>query len=274
MVNGFINSPQIPQQFYQAPQAQAQAQAQAAVSPQELPAVAPQPQATVPYQYMSPVYTPKAPAVSPVGSSAGTSAVNINIISPSVYGQQGQSSIPYAPIYNYPQAPQASANANASATATASIPPAPVPPAPTPAPEAKKTKEKNIVPLTDEYVKTLENYLNNSSEQVRLMGTKEIMARFKEDESRRQDAALTALLNKSLQDESNHVRVLGMTTIAAGYAGGDKNTAKVLENLKQSTSNYNEDALLASQALMKISEKPATVTVAAKESDKPAKAEK
>lgn len=259
MVNGYINSPNIPQQAYQQAPLQAQAQAQASVAPQAIPTEVAQPSNTVPYQYMNPVYAPKtSPAVTPVG--AGTSAVSINIISPSVYGQN-QGAIPYAPIYNYPPA---GANANANASATAAIPPAPVPPAP-----VKKTKEKNVVPLTDEYIKTLENYLNNPSEQIRIQGTKEVMARFKEDDSRRQDAALTALLNKSLQDKSNNVRVLAMTTVAAGYSGGDENTARILNNLQTKQSNYNEDALLASQALMKMSSRSEKVEVEAKEADKP-----
>ena len=129
-----------------------------------------------------------------------------------------------------------------------------------PAP-AEKLKKKNITPLTDEYITTIENYLKNSNEQVRIMGAKEIMARFKEDESRRKDAALTALLNMSLQDKSNNVRVVGMTTVAAGYSAGDKNTATLLDKLQHSTSNYNEDAILAANALMKMSASPQKVEV-------------
>lgn len=198
------------------------------------------------------------PAGRPVSSPVVPSAVNINIISPSVYGQ-GQSQIPYAPIYNYPQAqtpPPSPIIPSVSATATANAVPAS--PAPASAPvqaEAKPPlKKREIVPLTDEYIKTLESYITNSNEEVRVTGMKQLMGRFKDDESRRRDAALTALLNKGLSDKSNNVRFIAMTIIASGYAGGDNTTVGLLNNLQQSKTNYNEDALLASQALAKMSE--------------------
>ncbi len=244
MVNGYINSQQIQPQVYQRQQSLPQVQPAAIEQPQMQTAPTSD---VVPYQYQNPMYAPKMNAFSTYPTSA--SGVSINIISPSVYGANKE--IPYAPIYNYPQAnAMPTANANATATANAN----------TPAPP-EKLKKKNITPLTDEYIQTLENYMKNSNEQVRLMGVKEIMARFKEDDSRRKDAALTALLNMSLQDKSNNVRVVGMTTVAAGYSAGDKNTATLLDKLQASKSNYNEDAILAANALMKMSASPQKVEV-------------
>lgn len=239
MVNGYNNSPQIPMQTYQRQQIQPQVQPALIEQPQIQNVQSPD---AIPCQCQNPMYTPAFQTY-----PASASGVNINIISPSVYGAN-KSVIPYSPIYNYPTASNAQATAQATATSQ-----------PSPAPE--KLKKKNIVPLTDEYIHTLENYLQNSNEQVRLMGAKEVMARFKEDESRRNDAALTALLNKSLQDKSNNIRVLGMTTIAAGYSAGDKNTSILLDNLQQKKSNYNEDAILAANALMKMSSTPQKIKV-------------
>jgi hypothetical protein len=249
MVNGYINNPQIQPQIYQRQQIQPQVQSAEIEQPQIQNV---QTSNVVPYQYQNPVYAPKMDAFSTCPTSA--SGVSINIISPSVYGNNKE--IPYSPIYNYPQGsimPPVQAQANATATATANTPAAPAP--------AEKMKKKNIIPLTDEYIQTLENYMQNSNEQVRIMGAKEIMARFKEDDSRRKDAALTALLNMSLQDKSNNVRVIGMTTIASGYSAGDKNTSTLLEKLQQNKSNYNEDAILAANALMKMSASPQKVEV-------------
>ena len=52
--------------------------------------------------------------------------------------------------------------------------------------ETKKTEEKKEnkpkVALTDDYIKTLENYLNSQDKKIRLMGAKELFDRFKEDE--------------------------------------------------------------------------------------------
>lgn len=197
------------------------------------------------------------PAGRPMSSPVSPSAVNINIISPSVYGQ-GQSQIPYAPIYNYPQAqtpppPPVMPSVTATATATANAAPAPL--AATPVqPEIKPPSKKEVVPLTDEYIKTLESYINNSNEQVRVTGMKQVMSRFKDDDSRKRDASLTALLNKGLSDKSNNVRFLAMTIIASGYAAGDNTTVGLLNNIQKEKTNYNEDALLASQALSKMAE--------------------
>lgn len=212
------------------------------------------------YQQLQPQML-QVPAARPVSSPVTPSSVNINIISPSVYGA-GQSQIPYSPIYNYPQAqtpppPPVIPSATATATATANAVPAPVAqPATTPAavPAPAPVKKKEVVPLTDEYIQTLESYMNNPNEHVRVTGVKQLMERFKDDDSRRRDAALTALLNKGLNDKSSNVRVLSMTILASGYAAGDNNTVGLLNRIQQDKSNYNQDALLASQALSKMAE--------------------
>ncbi len=61
-------------------------------------------------------------------------------------------------------------------------------------------KQTRIVALTDEYIMSLENYLNNQNTDIRLMAAKEVLTRLDEDKSRFDDAALNALLNKMLQD--------------------------------------------------------------------------
>ena len=183
-------------------------------------------------------------------SSTVPSAVNINIVSPSVYGQNA-SSVPYSPIYSYPQAqtpppPPFLPSANATATATANVQAPPPPAAP-----VKPLKQQQITPLTNEYIQSLESYINSPDEQTRISGVKQIMARFKEDNSRKRDAALTTLLNRSLNDKSGNVRVLAMTILASGYAAGDNNTVGLLNRIQRepSPSSYNEDAHLASDAL-------------------------
>ena len=256
MVNGYISSTQIQPQVYQRQQNLPQIKPEENAQPEQIQNVPTSD--VVPYQYQNPMYAPRANSFSTFPTSA--SGVSINIISPSVYGAN-RAEIPYAPIYNYQ---------TANTMPTPPIPPAPqAPVAPTvpAAPEAPqeaatvKTKKKDVVPLTDERIQSLERYMENPNEQVRIMGAKELMLRFKEDESRKNDAALTALLNMSLQDKSNNVRVIGMTSIAAGYAAGDKNTAILLDKLQQKRSNYNEDALLAANALIKMSSQTQKVEV-------------
>ena len=196
-----------------------------------------------------------------VSSPMSPSAVNINIISPSVYGT-GQAQIPYMPIYSYPQAqtlpPPPVISKAAINPAEAEEPVSKTLPVQAKAEPTESTKpqgkKKEIVPLSDEYIMTVENYLNNPNEQIRMTGVKEVMGRFKEDDSRKRDAALTALLNKSLMDKSSNIRLVAMTTLASGYAAGDNTTVGLLNSIQQQKTNYNEDALMAAQALAKMSE--------------------
>ena len=123
--------------------------------------------------------------------------------------------------------------------------------------EGAKTEEKKAntpkVALTDDYVKTLENYLNSQDKKIRLMGARELFERFKEDETRKDDAALTALLNKTLQDPAETVKFVALTALDAGYATGNNETAQILTQMQSSTSSYGEDAALASKVLLKMS---------------------
>lgn len=117
----------------------------------------------------------------------------------------------------------------------------------------KKTEKRNIVILTDEYIKNLENYLNSQDKEVRLMGAKEVVARLQEDDSRKDDRALNALVNKMLQDPSQQVKLLALAALDSRMASGDDYTVQVLKNMQNSTTGYGQDALQASNILLKMS---------------------
>lgn len=218
-------------------------------------ATQPQMQSQVPVQPQT--VQPQAQAT-PAAGSVG--AVNIQIYNPTTqngaapmypsnnfYGPNPQ----YLP-YPYPVPYQMNQQLQAQAPIQT---PAPAP-APTPAPAAEKKDEKTEkkVVLTDDYIKSLENYLNNENPKVRMMGAKEVMARFKEDKSRKNDIGLTALLNKALQDPSASVRFMALTTLDVGYATGNEESINILKQIQQkSGEQYGEDALLASQILLKSS---------------------
>lgn len=123
--------------------------------------------------------------------------------------------------------------------------------------EDKKDKKpkKPTITLTDDYIKTLENYLNSQDKKIRLLGAKELLDRFKEDETRKDDPALTALLNKIIQDPSETVKFVGLTVLDSDYANGNDETAQILSQMQNSNSSYGEDALLASKVLLKMSGK-------------------
>lgn len=83
------------------------------------------------------------------------------------------------------------------------------------------------------------------------MGAKEVMKRFREDESRKGDPALTALLNLMLQSKYSSVKMIGMGILENGWAQGDSLTQQLLGQIQQSKSGYGLDALDAAQAALK-----------------------
>lgn len=119
--------------------------------------------------------------------------------------------------------------------------------------EKKNSKQKRVVALTDEYIKSLENYLNNPNDEIRLMASKEILMRLDEDKERYNDAALNALLNKMLQDPSKLIRVAALSAFASQLASGNDYTVELLHNIQANPSADKEDVLQAADILLKMS---------------------
>ena len=119
--------------------------------------------------------------------------------------------------------------------------------------EKKNTKETKIVALTDEYIKSLENYLNNQNDEIRLMASKEILTRLDEDKDRYDDAALNALLNKMVQDPNKLVRIAALSAFNSQLASGNDYTVKLLQNIQSNPNSDKEDVLQAADILLKMS---------------------
>ena len=120
--------------------------------------------------------------------------------------------------------------------------------------KSKETKKHDPVPLSDDLIKTYENYLNNNNPKLRLNGIKEVLNRLKEDDSRKDNPALISLVNKALQDPKESVRVVALAALDAGYTYGDDYTVQLLKKMQESTAAYNEDAVTASQVLLKLAQ--------------------
>ncbi len=119
--------------------------------------------------------------------------------------------------------------------------------------ETKKTEKRQIVELTDDYIRNLENYLNSQDKELRFMGAKEVVARLEEDDSRKDDKALNALINKMLQDPYSKVKFLAMAALQSRMATGDPLTVQLLTNIQNTSSGYGQDSLMASDILLKMS---------------------
>ena len=115
-------------------------------------------------------------------------------------------------------------------------------------------EKKKVVALTNEYIMSLENYLNNPNMDIRLMASKEILTRLDEDKNRCDDAALNALLNKMLQDPEKIIRIAAMSALSSGLATGNDYTMKLLNDIQQDPNADKEDVIEVSQILLKMSE--------------------
>lgn len=131
----------------------------------------------------------------------------------------------------------------------------------------KKMQKREIVELTDEYLKTMEGYLNNKDDKkVRLMAAKEVLQRLQEDDSRKNDPALNALINKMLQDPSQPVKFIAMAALQSRVASGNDLTVKLVKDIQKQSTGYGEDSLMASDILLKMSGKQVEKEFEVKES--------
>jgi hypothetical protein len=109
-------------------------------------------------------------------------------------------------------------------------------------PEEKKPEVKNKKPamaLTNEYIKSLENNLNNKDKAVRGKAIAELVNRFKEDKSRKDNKQLTKLLNLALDTTETKPNVLGaMQALENGYANGDATTVQRLQAIRDQHDNF------------------------------------
>ncbi len=181
---------------------------------------------------------------------ASTAGVNIQIINPAV---NPPGYYPYPPCC--PTCPTGQAPA---APTDAATPPATPPTSNEATAEAdknsgKKTEKRKVVLLTDDYIKNLESYLNSQDKNIRLSAAKEVYDRLEEDNSRSDDKALIALINKMLQDPSDSVRFTALTALDTRIANGDALTVQLLKNMQKSDKFFGQDAIDASRILLKMS---------------------
>ena len=127
-----------------------------------------------------------------------------------------------------------------------------------------QTEKKKVVVLTDDYIRSLENYLNDPNRETRLHAANDIVKRFEEDGSRYNDPALNALLNKMLQDPQGSIRGIGLSLLSTGAAQGNNYTVQLLNTMKQNPSNK-DDALHAAEALLRMATKTETIDVPVKQ---------
>ncbi|MCD7878418.1 MAG: hypothetical protein LUG16_00620 [Candidatus Gastranaerophilales bacterium] len=185
----------------------------------------------------------------------GASGVNIYIYNPTGQSQNCSG-----------QTPQVCVTQPVNANSTASQPLETTPIANTPLTQNTTNsnnqyngKTKQIVKLTDDYIQSLENALQDKDKSVRQAAIGDIIKRFEEEPSRFQNPSLTALLNIALQDSDASNRIMAMSPLATGSAKGDENTKLLLQNMQQSDKFNGIEAKMAKDALKGTAIEKATV---------------
>ncbi|MCQ2789258.1 MAG: hypothetical protein MJ229_02660 [bacterium] len=127
-------------------------------------------------------------------------------------------------------------------------------------PEVKpveKANKKEVTVVTNEYIKTLENYLNSEDKEVRTIGAKEVVRLLEEDKSRKTNAAFTALINKMLQDPAQTVRTLALGALENRQIQPNEETVNALRDMEEDKNPYitmsPADITKAKQVLLKTS---------------------
>ena len=198
------------------------------------------------------------------------SGVTIQIFNPSAIGAPTSTSVasanypqPYYPNMPLPVINQTNTNNNQPQVSQPQqeqpAAAAPLASAPVNATSENEKKKKNVVALTDTYIKTLENYLKSPDKSIRKNGIIDLIKRFQEDPTRHDDPALTALLNISLKDPDPANRLLSMSAIAGEMASGDETTIRLLENLQKSDKMYGQEAKMATDSLLKVAQTKTTI---------------
>ena len=114
-------------------------------------------------------------------------------------------------------------------------------------------KQKRITVINDDYIKTLEQWLNSEETSNRKSAAKQVLERLQEDKRRYDNPALNALVNKMLQDPSQDVRSIALLALDSRLAKGDDYTKGVLEKMTKDNSNFGLDAKQAADILLKMS---------------------
>lgn len=234
-------------------------------SAQPVNTTVPQTQQQVQYAYPPNYYVPQVqpqaqqPQPQNVQIPASMSGVNIQIFNPSVTppGAQPPTYNVNAPCYpsNYYTGQMGPQPAGVPAGGQTTTSTSETSETKTETKEDKKTEKKKIVQLTDDYIRNLENYLNSQEKDLRLHAAKEVYARLEEDESRKDDKALTALINKMLQDPAEEIRILAMSALQSRIVTGDDFTVGVLTRMQSDKAHYGMDAVDASKILLQMSGK-------------------
>lgn len=183
--------------------------------------------------------------------SPASSGVNIMIFNPSAAppnGQVNNSCNYHMPTIAYPTPVPISQSQPLPVEEKKNEKPSKEEPQKTPVVEEKQTKQ--VTALTDELIQSIESYLRNPNPQIREQGALKVVELLAEDESRKNDVALTNLLNLMLQDNSQPIKLMALIAVKEGLVQGDELTEHLINELSNTPSEYGLYEELASNAAL------------------------
>jgi hypothetical protein len=134
-------------------------------------------------------------------------------------------------------------------------------------PETKEDKpqipETKSSPVTNEYIMTLENFLNSPDKSIRKQGLTKVIEKAKQQTNDGQqpgadvDQWIKNLMNKALQDPDPGIRTLAFGLF--NYTNGDQLTLSILNKYMSSSSSFGTDADNARTTLLRMSEKGVSI---------------
>lgn len=185
----------------------------------------------------------------PKSGSVGTVNITVNGVNPP--GQQTcPACTPSAPVPQYypvpyylpqyiPQPVPSNKKETISEQPLAAIKPEiPKKEKPAAAAPISKAHATDTVDLNDVYIMELEDNLRNKRKEVRHHAVAELLNRFKEDPSRKNDERLTNLLNLALQDNSKPIVYAAMQAVKQDYANGNLTTANLLAQIASKEDSF------------------------------------
>ena len=211
------------------------------------------------------------------GGSVGMVNITINGVNSTAQGPTAPQSVPSCMPY-YPQQPPANLAVQDIKKETPELNKEPLPATkienkqeekkPETKQEEKKPEIKNnkkpAIEITDAYIQQLEMKLNNKDKNERAHAVAELVNRFKEDETRKDNPGLTNLLNLALQDDSKPIIYAAMQAIENGYANGNQITEQRLQAIKNNRDTFG-NAETAESLLIKMAAKNTTAATPIKE---------
>lgn len=122
--------------------------------------------------------------------------------------------------------------------------------------EEPKTEEpKKVGNIPESLITAIDKGLSDPNTEIRINAATKLLQTFEKNPDAKDHPALLVLLNRTLKDPHQNVRLFGEIILKTGSANGDVSTQNILTDMTNSTKAYGQDALAANDILLDIAER-------------------